>query len=176
MKVVIDVGCATYGGAYSIDRLLEEFKPDVLYGFDPGNEIVASAHEEWTRLIPDAMDFRTPEGYRVLLFQAAAWTYDGEVGFVTGGYGGEVDDRGEKVGCFDLARIIHGIPDEDEVILKIDAEGSEYELLDHLIDKGVDKRLSLVWVEWHDFGVDSPAARRSAIERRIACPMDEWLW
>ena len=34
-SVVIDVGCARIGAAHSMERLIDEFHPKVLYGFDP---------------------------------------------------------------------------------------------------------------------------------------------
>jgi hypothetical protein len=58
----------------------------------------------------------------------------------------------------------------------MDAEGSEYELLDHLIEAGADKLLKLAWIEWHPFGVKNPAMRRKWIEDNIACEITEWRW
>ncbi len=158
MKIVIDVGCARYGGDYSIERLIEAFDPDILYGFDPA----------WTTTM-----IEVDPGMKVIISNAAAWIYDGEVRFLADGLSGKVGDHAHwpLVGCIDLARFIRQFPDGDEVILKMDCEGSEYPLLDHLIAKGVDERLSLLWIEWHTFG--APKARRS-LERRLRCPVEEW--
>lgn len=164
--IVIDVGCARYGGAYSIEYLIEEYHPRILYGFDPN----------WhpSMLTPGEHLGDT----EVFVFEKAAWTRDGFVTFVIqsamGGWVTEDPLSSAAVACIDLAMFIKGLPDEEEIVLKMDAEGAEYELLDHLIAHGVDERLSLAWIEWHDYGVDEPAMRRKSIEGKIRCPLDEW--
>jgi hypothetical protein len=165
VKIVIDVGCARYGGDYSIERLIELFEPDILYGFDPA----------WQ----DGM-YVAEEGCKtsVVVSNEVAWIRSGAVHFLEDGLNGQVGehDHWPFRTCFDLARFIKRLPVEDEIILKMDCEGSEYELLEHLMHTGVDERLSLAWVEWHPRGVLDPAERRASIERRIRCPLDEWLW
>ena len=190
MIVVIDVGCARYGGDYSIERLIEEFKPDMVYGFDPNEEIVASVPEGSERV--NATRWLTPEGVGGALEKKAAWIYDGVVGFSGSGLGGHIELGGMKVPCFDLAHLIADkwkvayerdhrdfVREETEIILKIDAEGAEYELLEHLIETGSDGLLKLAWVEWHPPGAavnSRPDKRREAIEERITCEMHEWRW
>ena len=177
MIVVIDVGCARYGGDYSIERLIEEFHPDVIYGFDPS----------W-----EAVMFDPPEDLKTVVHVSneAAWTHDGHVRFTKDGLGGQVTTKGPETPCVDLARVIielYGVRyereeggefsrDETEIILKMDAEGSEYELLDHLISTGADKLLKLAWIEWHPFGASNVDRRRKAIEDEIACELVEWRW
>lgn len=165
MKIVIDVGCARYGGDYSIERLIEKFEPDILYGFDPSWEDGMYVAEEGCKT-------------SVVVSGMAAWTHRGTVRFLEDGLNGQIGDADHWpwVPCVDLARFIHKQPTEAEIILKMDCEGSEYELLEHLMAKGVDERLSLAWIEWHPRGVPDPAERRASIERRIRCPLDEWLW
>ncbi len=162
--IVIDVGCTRFGGDYSIERLIEEFHPDVLYGFDPHSSL---AEIEIDGDIGDTI---------VSLKRKAAWTYDGEVGYREDGLNSWLtDDPGaKKVPCFDLARFILELP-EDEIVLKMDAETAEFDLLSHLIITGADERLKLVWCEWH-MGVENAEARRHVIEREIACEIIEWLW
>jgi FkbM family methyltransferase len=167
MRVVVDVGCARYGGDYSIERLLEEFRPDILYGFDP-NESGDRLYEE--------------DGTTVVIHRAAAWTEDGQVGYSQPGLGGFVSSTlaGQVVPAVDLARFIRELPEDAEVILKIDAEGAEYGLLEHLIRTKTDQRLTLAWVEWH--GSSNRAAeraqqkRRQGIEASIRCELIEWCW
>lgn len=180
MTIVIDVGCARYGGDYSVERLLEEFHPVVLYGFDPA----------WKA---DMFDPPADLQAIVHISTEAAWTYDGTVRFRVAGLGGQVTTNGPEVPCVDLARIIEEVSgfdyrgpdpndmdgerwDEQDVILKMDAEGSEYELLEHLMAKGVDEMLKLAWIEWHPFGVPDTSERRASIERRIRCELTEWRW
>lgn len=164
--IVIDVGCAKYGGDYSIERLIEEFDPEVLWGFDPNPAVP----EEATRVDERA--------HRIELRRQAAWTYDGFVGYLEEGLNSCLTDRADapKVPCFDLARFIRELPRDGDIVCKIDAEGAEFELLDHLIATGADRLLKLAWVEWHAFGVDDPAGRRASIEERIGCEIAEWTW
>lgn len=167
--IVIDVGCARYGNDYSIERLLEEFKPDYLYGFDPGWE----KDMFWPAADLDPKTI-------IHIQKTAAWIYHGEIGFQSDGLNSWVTEMNgaPQVPCFDLAEFlfdVSGVRVDDgkpvEVVLKIDAEGSEYDLLRHLINKGADKLLKLAWVEWHE-----PDRGRAAIEAEIACPLEEWRW
>jgi len=163
-KIVIDVGCARYGGDYSIERLIEQFQPDALYGFDPA----------WEPSMVDANAYKT----NIVVSTEVAWTRRGLVHFMQDGLNGQVGDHDfwPLLRCIDLARFIKRFPTMDEVILKMDCEGGEYELLEHLMEKGVDERLSLAWIEWHDWAIPDAAERRASIERRLRCQVDEWLW
>jgi hypothetical protein len=165
VKIVIDVGCARYGGDYSIERLIEKFEPDTLYGFDPS----------WEKGM-----YEPAEGSRtnVVCVSKAAWTFTGTVRFLEDGLNGQIGtaDHWPWTPCFDLARFIRRLDSGHEIILKMDCEGSEYELLEHLMHTGVDERLSLAWIEWHPRGVPDPTERRASIERRLRCQVDEWLW
>ena len=165
--IVIDVGCARHGWHYSIERLLDEFHPDVFYGFDPGWE------PEMFWPSPD-LDPKT----RVEITKAAAWTYDGEVGFHENGLVSHVTELNgvPKVPCFDLARFLRvmAFKHREGIVLKIDAEGAEYDLLRHLIARRADKLLKLAIVEWHDLPDGTHISRRVNIEREIACELREW--
>lgn len=171
--IVIDVGCARYGNDYSIERLIEEFHPSVIYGFDPNQGPDEYPHP------PNPLDAPTgpTSGTSVVIEKKAAWIYDGEIGFQSDGLNSWVTEMNgaPKVPCFDLARfILEEMPYYEpphEIILKIDAEGSEYDLLRHLIAKGADKLLKLAWVEWHE-----PDRGRAQIEAEISCPLEEWRW
>ena len=159
MTVVIDVGCARYGGAYSIERLVEEFDPDVLYGFDPN----AGAGE--------AVGYGASR--RIVVSKMAAWTYDGSIGYTNRGTGGTVmEDGGVTVPCVDLAKFISRNHDK-RTILKIDAEGAEYPLLEHLIDQQIDRLLELAWVEWHPV-YDPGRDREQRIRDTIGCELADW--
>lgn len=172
--IVIDVGCAKHGGDESIPYLVEEFKPSVLFGFDP------AAVEDTYAL----------GGTRVVVEQAAAWTYDGTVGFTVEGLRGHVSNVGQQFPCVDLARVIAAVAEDDsDVVLKLDAEGAEYVLLPFLRDRGVDRLLKLAWVEWHCpecgtgwFADDDTCGRcaahvpgsRSMLEASMNCDMHQW--
>lgn len=199
MKIVIDVGCARYGGDYSIERLVKEFSPDVVYGFDPS----PNAGDEYFLNVGGGLglgdvltadikftgdgEYTGDEYTKLSVWRKAAWTYDGEIGFREDNLNSWVTYANDapKVPCFDLATFISDLyvtkhdrlangfldPNEPEIILKLDCEGSEYDLLRHLINTGVDKLLKLAWVEWHD-----PDRGRALIESELACELHEWNW
>lgn len=168
MTVCIDVGCARYGGDYSIERLIEEFKPEIVFGFDPS----AEGPYDWDNT-PAGQEI---DGCEVYVRPWAAATYEGEIGFHTGGLGGHVKAGEPLVPCVDLADVVDSVADEyGDVILKIDAEGSEYDLLEHLIRTGADKRLRLAWVEWHP-SHDPRGERKRWIAENLSCELHEWRW
>ena len=173
--IVIDVGCATWGGDESVNYLIENYGPQTLYGFDPGLDWPVDTEEKGTHLI---------------LSRSAAWTHDGKVGFTVANLGGHVEDGAVQVPCIDLARFILELPDDD-IILKMDAEGAEYTLIPHLVTKKADLRLDLFMVEWHcevcGHGIwkdDHPAGceadmdwwngRRSRMREMLNCPQRDW--
>jgi len=147
--IVVDVGCASYGFPWSsLRRLRRRFSPDEMFGIDP-----MAKPSRIATVIPKA-----------------AWLFDGEIGYIRNGTSSMISsDLHDPVECLDLARFIGDL--RPPVVLKLDCEGAEYDLLSHLIAEGVDDRLLLALVEWH--GSDE---RRTAIEYRLACPIEEWIW
>lgn len=177
--IVIDVGCARYGGDYSIERLIEQFEPTHLYGFDPHSSIPT----EFVRLMGGRIDVITgepipPAGPSIHLERAAAWTYDGKIGYYEDGLNSWIttDPNAPKVRCVDLARVIEELYDrhEERIVLKLDCEGCEYEVLKHLIIKGVDELLDVVVVEWHPKTVENAENRRRVLEEELNCEVQEW--
>lgn len=173
--IVIDVGCATYGGDESINYLVEKLSPLMLFGFDPDSRV----HDRWW----------WRDGTLIVTERSAAWTHAGTVGFIEGSLSGRVDDDGTQVRCFDLADFILSIPKHHEITLKMDAEKAEYVLLPYLVERGASERLALAWVEWHCpscgygryQGNDTCAhcgyhekGRRAMIEDAMGCPMAQW--
>lgn len=187
VTVVIDVGCATYGGDSSIPYLIEEFRPALLIGFDP-NADVALEDMDW------------PATVRVV--RAAAWTHAGEVTFEGEGLRGHVTGIGtahaRTVRCVDLHEEVYELataPGADreraDVVLKMDAEGSEYVLLPNMIERGSDVLLRLAWIEWHCpfcgtgwFGNELPdtcgrcghvePGKRTELEQALRCEVAQW--
>lgn len=155
MSIVVDCGCCNWGSERSIDRLVERFRPKVLYGFDPYPEVHDSTY--------------TLDGTTVIVRNAAAWTHDGTVPFVPdgtrshvgvdlNGYGADVD----RVDCFDLAAFLPLMP--GSVILKLDVEGAEYTLIPHLVATGAIDKVELLLVEFHGDQARPP----------IPCPWETW--
>lgn len=150
--IVIDLGCHEHEISKSVEPLIERFHPDTLYGFDP--------------LLPEGSG-RMIDGTRCILKPLAAWVHNGKLALERRGTGTRVyEDPDGDVLCFDLADFLIGLglyTTDEQIILKLDVEGAEYPLLSHLRDQDLDKRLSLVLVEWHG---------DARIELR--CPMEEW--
>jgi hypothetical protein len=171
--IVIDVGCQKYGGDESIPYLVEEFSPKTLYGFDP-----AGGTE--TYYVGETLVVTQPW---------AAWTADTMIGFVHEGLRGRVQEGGEDTVAIDLSRLIYNLHGDHKIVLKLDAEGSEYELLPHLRDTEADLLLELIWCEWHCpkcgtgwFTADDTCGRchhhqpglRSDLEASMHCEMHQW--
>lgn len=159
--IVVDIGCYWHNRYDSIGSLCRNFKPDVLYGFDP--------------LVEDAEgDF---EGTRVVTRRLAAWTEDGTVTFTEAGTQSAIGSEAanpsssprqptRSVPCFDLAAWIERLPDDD-IVVKIDTEGSEVPLLAHLHATGADKRITCLLVEEHPHLNLGPLPE-------VDCPVKEW--
>lgn len=149
MTVVVDIGCADHS-ARSVEYLLERFSPDEFWGFDPWPEMEVRDYRDGTT--------------HVRTSRLAAWTHDGEIPYTLDGDCSHVGEGDLTIPCFDLAS---WLANHDEgAILKIDAEGAEYELVPHLIASGQDERLGLLLIEWHhdDHGLTD----------QIRCPVEEW--
>lgn len=183
VKIVIDVGCARYGGDYSVERLIEEFQPDTLYGFDPHPSVPGQVvYLNMGKLDLESGGLVPPDGPNIILERKAAWVYDGTIGYLEDGLNSTLTDREDapQVECFDLAEFIFDLTrrssEAPKIILKMDAEGAEYELLEHLISTGADELLELAWIEWHPKKMTLGERRRRGIERNIHCELAEWLW
>lgn len=175
MTVVIDIGAARYGGDYSIERLIEQFEPTDLYAVDANRALANSAPKD-------------AGNCRIHLTYAAAWIFDGKVGFYPDGLNGWVSDLVDhaKVRCIDTARFIAEVAErhDDRLVMKIDAEASEYEILPHVIAQDADELLDLLIVEWHErkapglMHEGEELMRRQRIRREVieglACEYQEW--
>lgn len=159
---VVDVGCFNHPGHQgtpqdSIAYLIRRFKPPTVYGFDP-----------W----PDMAEGRfLLHGVVVHLTRSAAWTRDGTISYeprsdrpLSSAIGG----GGIAVPCFDLARWLAG----RRVILKLDVQGAEYPILEHLHAQGRDQNVDRLLVEWHP--LDGWEERRDALLGTLVCPVEEW--
>lgn len=158
MKIVIDLGCKTYGKDESFGPLIKRFKPDLYYGFDPALE------KEGIQLL----------GSTVCIFSTkAAWLYSGSVRFKFDELksGVHVGTGTELVDCFDLIDFLAALPREAEIIVKLDVEGAEYPLLSRMHYSGWDQKIQLVLVEWHT------GAYAHGLENEVPglrCEVEEW--
>lgn len=59
-----------------------------------------------------------------------------------------------KISCIDFAQWIErNTSPEDEIIIKLDIEGAEYDLLEHLIKSHVLPRIKKMYIEWHSYAM-----------------------
>lgn len=163
MTVVIDVGAARYGDDFSMERLIDQFNPTHLYAFDPNPALELPEHCEETI---------------ITLQNAAAWIRTGTVGYRADGLNSWLTDdpRAPSVPCFDLAWVIKDIADrhDDRIVLKLDCEGSEYELLDWIIANDADELLDVCIVEWHPKSEAAHEELSRVIKESIRCELQEW--
>jgi hypothetical protein len=153
--IVVDLGCAEQGGERSIETLLERFQPTAFFGFDPHRSV-------------EEID----EGI-IRIERKAAWTYDGKIWYLPAGLRSRVGVGSERVPCFDLARWLGDLPD-DEIVVKMDVEGAEAQLLEHLIETGTDRLISLLLIEWHDRRDFVESFDRQSLTARLRCPVEVW--
>lgn len=167
--IVVDLGCCTRAGDDSVRPLIRRYKPDVLYGFDPGAK--------------DRTEFIN--GTRCEFRAMAAWTYYGtiEMGVGSGqhlcdtlvrdyGYGGPWQ-RVDQVPCFNFADWLDAL--EEPAVVKMNIEGGEFDLLEHVLDRDADWNVLEWLIAWHDGRLPAEySERRKAIEARLRAPAKSW--
>jgi len=91
---------------------------------------------------------------RTEVIPAAAWTSDGEIRFEpTGRDNGLVSQTGTRVvPALDLARFCTEAVD----LLKLDVEGAEGTILQHLADRGALRHIRALACEWHEWELRPP--------------------
>jgi FkbM family methyltransferase len=146
-----------------------------VYGFDP---------------LLDSRPATAYDGSAEVFTEAkAAWIWDGVVDFVEDGVASSVSLDGrvllpahmqheplsaKTVPCFDLAEWLEDRAHED-VIVKMDVEGAEYQLLSWLLATDAIQLVSLLLVEWHAQTRDRETWRATlepVIE--VWCDVEEW--
>ncbi len=168
--IVVDIGCMTYPGYpedESMLKLIDRFRPEVYYGFDP--------HPAQNEYDGSAGSF-TPQAVTIVRRQAA-WKYDGTLAlmmppavvnplrtFTTE----KASVQTPRVTCFDLARWLvskrlwYGL--DEKFVVKMDCEGAEYELIEYLESTEAMRFIDLLLVEFH-----GDRERPS-----ISVPWEEW--
>lgn len=148
--IVVDLGCAPRGDDLSVEPLVDEYRPELLFAFDPWPGLAEGV---------DCID-----GTTVVTSRRAAWTTDGTIAYVEDGLRSRVepsDHASEQVACFDLWRWVAVLPEPP--LVKFDVEGAEYPLLEQLLRQPPGLAEALL-VEWHDAGEDG---RRAALVRSL---------
>ncbi len=163
MTVVIDIGCFTYPDADSVAALIEEYHPSHLYGFD-ANPYLWRGEKQLN-------------GTNIRIECAAAGVDDGTAfwHFQNGGPGSYVDRSPEPSGMtahtFDLAAFIRSVHEwhpGEGIVLKLDCEGAETPLMEHLRATGTDWLLAEILVEFHGQG------GTDELSASMACKVKTW--
>lgn len=146
--IVIDVGSATWPGEESLRKLRDRFRPRLIYAFDPAETDSVYALSALTTVVAK---------------RAGAWvSHDPQPFWFEGARTRRVEGHW-MVPCFDLARFIQDLP-QCSIVLKLDCEGSEYRLLNHLHEQGADVLLDGILVEWHG----------PPLDLQYRCPVELW--
>lgn len=151
MTIVVDLGCAEVGTETSVVRLAQEFKPSLLFGFDP------QIRGGITWALGGTTIIRAP---------LAAWIFDGHVHIDRDGTRTRIvpssSRHADRVPCFDLNSWLRALPPA-KIIVKMDVEGAEYELLPRLVF--APRKPDLLLVEWHDDPINVD---------HLDIPIEEW--
>jgi len=102
------------------------------------------------------------------LIKSAVWTYDGNLNFYLSKapdsagsslYPDKIDpihkmsiikDNQTRVDCIDLSQwIANNFDKNDEIILKMDIEGAEYEVIQKMINEKTINYINSIFIEWH---------------------------
>jgi FkbM family methyltransferase len=157
--IVVDLGCADRGEWFSLEALVNEYHPELIYGFDPSPLLNTRR--------------RKVNGVPVKLERKAAWLFDGTVEFnddymhggpeaighgtcavgagSLGRIGTIIEHGGLTVECFDFSV---WLAEHGPCVVKMDLEGAEYPLLEHLIAQGTNRLVSELVIEWHEQPAD----------------------
>lgn len=178
--IVVDVGCHPHGSEESVYKLVNEYHPEVLFGFDPFPGLVPGME----RYPEEAVMARSARLRRELRFpttifraRLAAWLHNGFVPYeaaemITAGIA-PATSTAPVVPCFDLVAWLKTLPMPDvSVILKLDCEGAEYPLLRAIVDADLDLLLTRVVVEWHT--EDMAHGHFDKHPARVRCPVEDW--
>ena len=57
--------------------------------------------------------------------------------------------------CVDISDIINKYNENDYIVVKMDVEGSEFELVRKLLNDGIVKKINQFYIEWHTYAIDS---------------------
>lgn len=80
-----------------------------------------------------------------------------------------------KVETIDFSKwLLSNFNEADSIILKMDIEGAEYEVIEHMIDTGAFGLIDELWIEWHYGKVGIPKERHDKLVSKIEIPTQKW--
>ena len=80
------------------------------------------------------------------------------------------------VKCVNINELINTFNDDDYIILKLDVEGAEYDILNHMLDTGTINKINELYVEFHDgfFNVSSSSIKQKLNGTKVKCDFN-WM-
>lgn len=166
-KAIVDAGGWK---ADSVKRLREIFGHGYIFVFEP-NPLLSYYYKD----IPDC-----------LLLNKAVWVEDTTLTFYYGknkpGRSGslilgkkDTTRSTTQVTAIDFDKWIKDTFKNDKIILKMDIEGAEYKVLDHMIKGGSINNLELLFIEWHYLKIPGVSEEEhNRIKSLIPCRVIEW--
>ena len=153
--VVFDVG--GFDGNFTAD-LLDRHDPGVVHVFEPVSGFQS------------AIEARFADDDRVVLHEYGLGGHTREEEIAVGGSSSSVYrsnmEGEERVEIRDVTAAVDELAYDDVKLLKINAEGAEYEILDRLIETGNVDRFEIIQVSFHHV-VDDPDGRRNDIHDEL---------
>lgn len=175
-KLFID--CGGYDGCSVVQFLLEHPDFDCIT-FEPN-----AAFHEYYKNVPTQ------------LVAKAVYIYDGEIDFIVDPIDGDGSsliagkriDATQKlenadcpvihIPCVDLSAFVRNIaPQYEEIRLKMDVEGAEYDILEKMLADGVLPLISKLYCEFHNLKIPIEPGRHESVVQRVSSivgPIDEW--
>lgn len=173
-KVIIDCGC--YNGD-SIDKLIKKNNDTnkyalVIYGFEPVPHLAnkASKSHSYATIIQKAVWYEKCQKRFYLGRNEGSSLYNSKV---TNGVG---NNGFITVDCIDLSQWIRKrFKKEDYIILKLDIEGAEYPILEHMLRNGTYEYINELYCEWHWKKVKSlNKNRHKKLKKRVSDKLRWW--
>lgn len=158
------------GGAHKGESV-RSFKRTRMYRAHPWDIFAFECHPDLAARLPAAKD--------VTVVNQAMWTNAGSLEFFLTdettcssvfkeASRGKLEKRRVKVPSIDFATWLEeNAPPDDFVILKLDVEGAEYPILDHVIARDVAARIDILFIEFHNDWVGVPKERDEALLRQL---------
>lgn len=129
------------------------------------------------------------------LQKAAAYTYDGYIDLIIDPVDGDGStifnekrvDFSRRIAnedcpvittpCVDLARVISELSGQyEEIVLKLDVEGAEYDILERLLETGEIDRISKLYCEFHGQKMELAPGRHDAVVKRVEERVELAFW
>ncbi len=160
-KIFIDIG--THNGN-SIEKAVKEYPDfDKFYGYEPITSLCKKARNKFTNdkrvhIYNVAVDVQEEDRKTITIYEdhirhklGTTFYKDKKVGRL----------KPTKCECVNVDYIFKHVSESDYVILKIDVEGKEYDILEHLLATGqLTKYVDKIFCEWHSHKIPSLSKNR----------------